>query len=449
MRDCGGRSQCLGRGPGGRSPGDGRRPSWRLQLLACVLLCLPATTQGQTQERVGTLVEFDFDYPPETSYDLGESWSYGAILEIDSIFERNFDLDSRRDGDVAIVEPTLNLAFAYEPSERIRAFADLELRRDIPLRDDDDVLDSEGDFSLAQAYVQVTDFYDGFSLQLGRQRFQDEREWWYDEELDAARLFYRSGRFGMELSASRSTDLGNDFLNHGSSEESENYFFVGHYAYTEEAALSVYLLKLRNSDDREYPLFLGLRSIGAIGTRLAHWVDAAIVAGNDDDRDIRAYGFDLGISYDTELPLEPSFTLGLALGSGDSDPEDDVDREFRQTGFQESYFYYGEVLAPELSNLWITTTGIQVRPLANTAVTLLHHYYRQHQLADELRDVTIEQDPDGRHRELGHAVDLVFSYWGHRSLYLELILGAFFPGDAFASDASNAYLGELIISYEF
>lgn len=100
-----------------------------------------------------------------------------------------------------------------------------------------------------------------------------------------------------------------------------------------------------------------MRSIGELGSDFEHWIDAAIVRGNDDGNDIRAYGFEAGITYEPDLALDPLFTLGATLGSGDSNPNDKVDRELRQTGFQESFYYYGEVFAPELSNLWVLTGG--------------------------------------------------------------------------------------------
>jgi hypothetical protein len=39
-----------------------------------------------------------------------------------------------------------------------------------------------------EAFVRVRGFPAGLSVQIGRQRFEDERQWLYDEELDAVRL---------------------------------------------------------------------------------------------------------------------------------------------------------------------------------------------------------------------------------------------------------------------
>jgi alginate production protein len=415
--------------------------------LACVPLCLPAP--GHARERAGTRVEFDLDRAPETFYDLTDDWSFGAIAELDAIIERNFDLDSRENADVATLEPGLELALAYEPAGPISAFTEVELRQGIVIQDEDDALDAETRLRLEQAYIIVAEPGQRAALQLGRQSFEDERDWWYDEELDALRVFFRTERLGVEFSVSRNQAFGNDFLDRSRTAESENYFLVGHYAYAEEANLSAWLVRQDNPGDGEKPVFLGARSIGQVLPGLEHWLDAAIVRGTDDGRDIRAFGFDIGAVYEPELPLQPAVTLGIAMGSGDSDGDDNVDGDFRQTGLQGSYFYYGEVLAPELSNLWVGTLGIGLRPFRNASVDLLYHSYRQHRAADEFRDVLIEEDPDGRHRGVGEALDFVVGYWGIERLYVELIVGTFFPGDAFSDSADNAFFGELIISYEF
>lgn len=109
-------------------------------------------------------------------------------------------------------------------------------------------------------------------------------------------------------------------------------------------------------------------------------------------------------------------TLGFAFGSGDSDPDTDVDRNFRQTGLHDNsgkfngntkFKYYGEVFDPELSNMMIWTAGAGIRPSKNTSLDVVYHHYSQVDRSDELRDVDIDPDPTGKSRDLGHAVDLI------------------------------------------
>lgn len=83
----------------------------------------------------------------------------------------------------------------------------------------------------------------------------------------------------------------------------------------------------------------------------------------------------------------------------------------------------------------------------------LYHYYEQHRAADELRDAFIFEDPDGVDKHLGQALDFVVSYYGYeglfKGLYADVILGSFYPGDAYPDDAPTAYFGEFIIGYQF
>lgn len=210
------------------------------------------------------------------------------------------------------------------------------------------------------------------SFQIGRQRFDDEREWLYDEELDAALMFSQFSRFSLELSVSRESLVDKDLL-------------------------------------------------------------------NDD--------------------LEPSITLGYAFGTGDGDPDDSVDKSFRQTGLQANeagfngvpdFKYYGELFDPELSNLSIFTAGAGIKPTEDSSIDLVYHYYLQDTASDSLRDVGIDADPDGRSKRLGSEIDLIAGYEGIKNnLAVALMLGYFIPGKAFRSDSENSFLTKLVIEFEF
>ena len=106
--------------------------------------------------------------------------------------------------------------------------------------------------------------------------------------------------------------------------------------------------------------------------------------GREGSKKIRGIGFDLGATYQFDLPLKPSVAVGYAFGTGTADPKGLVDKSFRQTGLQEnedrfhgvtSFKYYGELFDPELSNLMIFTGGIGIRPTRNSSIDLVYHYY--------------------------------------------------------------------------
>ena len=113
-------------------------------------------------------------------------------------------------------------------------------------------------------------------------------------------------------------------------------------------------------------IFYGLHLSGEMIHSLKYWLELAHVRGRSKSNKIRGIGFDLGSTYKLDLPLRPSITLGCAFGSGDDDPLDNENNNFRQTGLQDNSAkfngvthlkYYGEMFDPELSNLVILTAG--------------------------------------------------------------------------------------------
>jgi alginate production protein len=205
-------------------------------------------------------------------------------------------------------------------------------------------------------------------------------------------------------------------------------------------------------------MFFGIHSSGSLTSAIDYWLEGALVRGESQGTNIRGYGFDLGGTYRWAMRLQPSLTLNLAFGSGDGDPTDSVDHNFRQTGVQqnEARFsgitrlkYYGETLDPELSNLQIITLGVGIRPTPESSIELVYHDYRQDEALDELRDAKIEVEPSGNDREIGQAIDLVMGFEEIEDLELELVLGGFFPGRAFSTDADAAYFAGIEIIYGF
>jgi len=217
---------------------------------------------------------------------------------------------------------------------------------------------------------------------------------------------------------------------------------------------------------------LGRRSIGRYG-RLAYWLDAATVFGEETFYDFRSYapgsrlrtlrqrdihdysvrgwGVDVGATWELPLAWRPSLTLGYARGSGRSGMIKEEDRGFRQTGLQDDnwkwrgsvnrYKYYGEILEPDLSNLQIATAAVGIHLLRNSSLTLAYHHFRQVEKADYLRDVSISADPDGLHRSIGQELDLILGIEEWRHVQLELIGGVFRAGAAFGpEDGADDFL---------
>jgi alginate production protein len=401
-------------------------------------------------------VSFDFDAPPETRFRLTPDLSFGAKAELEVQREDNFDLDSDRQRDETILEPLLSLALSYMPTEELQAYLNIEPSGRF-VDDDRDLEDDEARLEVKQAFLAYSGLPGGSTLKLGRQRFQDEREWWFDDELDGIRLFHTFSRFAGEFSVTRSNDR--DLLNDQDPDHVVNYNFHGRFAPTKAHEAGLYLLgqddRRDNDEDR---LYLGLHARGELLDNLDYWVELAYLWGDSDANDIRAYGVDVGGTYVFDTAFQPSITLGYAYGSGDADPDDGRDGNFRQTGFEDNTAkfnglirlkYYGEMVDPELSNLQVASAGLGIRPTRNTSLDIVHHVYRQVEASTQVGEWEIGEDPNGRSTDIGHGTDLIAGYRIKPHHKGSLIAGYFRPGKAFPDDADDALYVQLELQYEF
>lgn len=424
--------------------------------LSAVLLT-PLTGLAQDQQ-------IDFEAPPEASNLLTPSLSYGGQLSMEYELEDNFDLDNSEDEDLGSLKPSVELAFSYQPNERFRAFLNLDLAREFIVQDENRDRDNQTTLDVDKAYIEfsdlleIDDVLEDVTLTLGRQRIKDSREWLYDETVDGALLSFELDAIDteFELSINRKELIGTDLLHHDDIDRINNYIFYAEHEPIKDIELAAYaIFRDDRSADQERPLFFGLRSSGELlDERFEYWADFALARGKDDQKKISGYGFDLGATYALDTLYCPYFTLGYAYGSGDGDS----DTDFRQTGLHGNadkfggvakLKYYGELFDPELSNLSVFTAAIGFRPSRESSVDLVYHHYRQNKAADELRDSSIDPDPDGEHKALGYELDLIVGYREIADVKAELTLGYFNPGRAFDAEASDAYFANFELSYDF
>lgn len=409
----------------------------------------------------GNRVIPDRDAPPKPDFQLTPTLTLGARLDVLFEYEQNFDLDDEEDEDELVAEPELTLSFAYEPSETFEAFLNFELKREYALEEPEDD-DRPARLELTEAYLFFSELGgDDIALQLGRQRFDDEREWLYDERLDGIRVYYEEiDDLELEFSVTRENLGDRDLFNAEGRERINNYIVYGRYELNDEVELAGYILSRDDKlEDNESPIFIGLQSHGEIFDDLDHWLELALVRGEDGINDIEGYGIDIGATYVFDAPLEPSLTLAYAFGSGDADPDDGEDGNFRQTGLQDnkdkwngisSFEYYGAAFDPELSNLSITTVGIGILPTESSSLDFVYHTYRQDEATDEFRDVAIAADPNGDSRDIGSEIDLVAGWEIGSNFAVEVLLGYFMPGEAFDEDErDDAFYTELEFQYRF
>ncbi|MGR8978727.1 MAG: alginate export family protein [Gammaproteobacteria bacterium] len=410
----------------------------------------------------GALEPYDPNAPPKTTTPIGPYLSFGGQAKLKSETNRNYLLEGGAEDAFSIFRPELSLAFSFHPDEHLQIYANTILKRPVAFEESINK-HQETELDLNLAFLSLKNIVEGAGFYLGRQRFIDPRRWLFNDSLDAARLTYQFDRFSFEVSASRKKMFEQDFLNGESTSSSQN--FINYYSYinykldkkTDIGFFALYQDDQTSTD--EHPIFLGIQSEGEIRRHLDYWFQGAIVRGTDSAKKIRGKGVDLGLTYGLGGALKPSFTVGYAYGSGDSDSSDNIDTAFRQSGFQDNedkfngvtrLRYYGEVMDPRLINLSVFTGGIGMRPSRRTSFDLVYHYFLQEFPSKRIRGADINANPDGLHKDIGSELDFIAGYREIKNLDTNFILGYFWPGGAFPETSNGgAFLGKIELRYSF
>jgi alginate production protein len=384
-------------------------------------------------------------------------FSSAGHFELDFDQEVNLNLDDAVNEDVLTLQPELQLEFTQEFTQQLKAYVQMEFRKELVLEDDEDGEDGPVELRLEQAYISYQARED-VEAQFGRMEYKDKREWIYDVDLDGVQLMVNRGAFSLTAAGGRERRWQRDLLNNDKYGKTDTWILRMDYSEGERDHALWWLSQNDTSGDDESPWFVGLSSHGDLLEDLRYWLELMAVRGHEGDTDIRGYGFDAMLIRSFDLPYKPALSAGLAFGSGDDTPGDGTLNEFRQTGFQDNdgrlaglnkFRFYGEAIKPELSNLRIFTLGAGIRPGKKTSLELVYHQYRQDVASDSLRDTDLDVDPDGLSKDLGQGLDLVFGYLNKKQFRIEAVLGYFKPGDAFDAEADDAWFAGFETRYFF
>ena len=124
----------------------------------------------------------------EGSESIWRSFEFGGSVELAYERQQNFDLDRDSGDDVDLLPLELQLDVLFAPSAYFEAYVQAQLTEPFVLREQGAAEDRDTEFVVEEAYVTLSDPGRGLSLQVGRQSFEDLRQWLYDVELDAVRV---------------------------------------------------------------------------------------------------------------------------------------------------------------------------------------------------------------------------------------------------------------------
>lgn len=454
------------------------------------LIGIPVEISGQLRSSLILLTRRQDDLRPEKQLALdlaGRPLVIGGEVGVNPRYRRNFDLDPGDQDDLLRWDTEFQLEFFYALNNETAFFAEAKGNREVQVFKEGGGGTSDNNLERGETWLFMGDvMQSGVSLQVGRQNFQDVREWWWDEDLDSVRLYYNQPFMHYELGvAQRLAPLDTSegsvdprqkdvlrVLSRASWVWSKNelgIFFLHQNDYSDTETVGQ-LLNREDLNDGQLT-WGGVRSFGDWDTEgygeFEYWVDTALVGGEetlldfeDDDngkrivdsrdtRDVYGWALDVGLTWELPVSWNPSLTLGYAIGS----------REFRQTGIQNNnnrfsgvdrFRYYGELLRPDLSNLQIWTVSFGFPIMRDSSVEFLYHYYKQTDAADSLRDARVDDDLTGRSRSVGQELDLVIGLQEWENLEMELVAAAFHAESAFGDlSGETSFNINLKINYNF
>jgi alginate production protein len=411
----------------------------------------------------GPLIEpFDPNAPPRATIPIGPNLFWGGYASLEGESNRNYSLRSHLSEADSILTPILAPAFSYEPNQYLQLYVNPVLAIPFAVEEIEDQSQTT-ELNMNLAYLTVKNVVPGARMQMGRQRFIDPRRWLFNENMDAIRFGYQYEQFSLELSVSQLNLVQRNLLRREAEEDEEgfvNYYMHADYKFGKKNHIGLFALyQDQQRLGTAQPITVGLQSGGRLFGDLKYWLQTAAVRGSDGGQRIRGEAIDVGLTQRFDGAWEPSITIGYAYGTGDSNPNDNVDARFRQSGFQGNsdkfngvarFKYYGEVLDPRLTNLMVFTGGFGVRPFEKTSFDLVYHYYLQDHVSTRIRGSNLDTDPTGLSKHVGSEVDLVVGYQGIPHLQTKFVLGYFFPGKAFADTwHDGAFLASILLRYNF
>lgn len=403
----------------------------------------------------------DADSPPPTPFVLSEHWFMGVTGQFEGRAQKDADLDSAAEGDVATMKPGVKLAFLYEMPGSFRFFSATKINRDVTLNEGAVAEHRELLAELDEFYVRWIPFRNGI-VSAGRSRMNDPRNWLFassDDMNDNVQLQYRDDTDFFQIVAAARDLLPSNLFEPSDQHRSLNYAATFEHSFPNGMRGGGFLLLQNRSGeggsvDRTY---FGARSRGTVAAgHIDYWADTVVLRGMAGTTPMRSYAFDTGVIYKFLDALQFHIVGSYAYGSGDGDPADGIDRRFRQTGIQENRYqyggvsrfkYYGESLNPELSNLAVATAAVGFKPDALSSIDLVAHHYELAHAGGGLIASRLNRQPTGASQNAGNAIDLVAGYRDRTAVEFEFFGGWFMPGPAFGPFRADSVYGMFKLKY--
>ena len=255
--------------------------AWLMRLVTAVVA--PASGNaaqmvGSAPHRVGassskTMVDYDAglfdDQRIQRKGDAEPRFRFDGRLDVE--FEHLHRRGPRgATDDVTRVLNEVRMEFTYRPDDGLEAFASVEIGRPFE-REARGGWRGDERLELREAYLSFGDIVPDVEVRIGRQEFEDGREWLYDARLDGMRSAFERGGLRLEAAVGREGLVPVDLLNPRRSERTDNFLLRAEYEVTDDWDAAAYVLAQedRTAADAS-PTFFGVQSEGTLFGPLSH-----------------------------------------------------------------------------------------------------------------------------------------------------------------------------------
>ena len=126
----------------------------------------------------------------------------GGELGVVSRYRDNFSLDGAERLVRGDLEAQVELFYPFAP--HAAAFAEVKALNEAELYQADGDRETERALERGEMWVYLDGFWDDrLAVQVGRQNFAEDREWWWDADLDALRMYFNAAPWSLELATAR------------------------------------------------------------------------------------------------------------------------------------------------------------------------------------------------------------------------------------------------------
>lgn len=420
-----------------------RRAAWLAYL--CVFVGVvasgPMAMAQPSPDEVRAPLRQDDDEPIVAAIRIGDWFTAGGTMSTEFRgFAKPTALGEPALRDDEKLGSSLQVRALIVPVKGVEFFSRVELAGDYRFTGALPSTDAGLRHTIREAYLEVEKIGAlPIGVQVGRQRFRDSQEFFFDDTLDAVRVRGQVGRWRFEAAVAEA--LGGTPYEARADEEKRHYIGQIQRRVTRQARATGFVIARQDrSARRDEPIWIG----GTLASRGLHevmfWSHGAVRRGRSNGTALRGWAADGAVTWHTRTTWRASLTAGYAWASGDDNGADSIDAAFRQPAMADNagrlggirrVRLFGEAFDPELSNMRILTLAASLRPAAGWSVDVIAHTYAQHVARRRLADNAFDVRANGASTDLGRALDVQLVRRFGRRMDLFLASGLFLPGRAF------------------